>query len=263
MSSFKQGGSYYNRKENSFPEDYINYIVENELDFEEKDQAEYEDENDGDVPQVTYMVYVFKMQDRYETRQKEEKAKAEAFSKVFQPIDRIIMEYLQSKTNNKPYIEDPTEKDAIITLDGFTKAEKNFINWQKETFPKQQAKPFFEYIKRDSGPSMNIRKGDTDIFMQGPIIPSTPMRNSFVPVRMATGLNIAERDKILSRDEISALKDNVIPMGGGHRRSHKPSQKKTSKGKSRSRSRSRSRSKTRSKSKSKSKTRAKSKSKKR
>jgi hypothetical protein len=99
--SFKDDENY---KDGGFEIEYIKYIVANDLDFGPNDQEKYEEDYDGDVPQVTYMPYVFMMQEAYAKKQIEEKAKAEAFSAVFIPIDNLIMEYLNGKENKKPYI---------------------------------------------------------------------------------------------------------------------------------------------------------------
>ena len=248
----------------------------NDLDFGPNDQIKYENDYDGDVPQVTYMPYVFMMQEAYAERQKEEKAKAKAFSKVFTPIDKLIMDYLNSKTNKIPYIEEGEQGDMDRAgISNF----KNFKELNK-AFYRHTGKNFFDYIRgpSDEGPSKRSSTKSVDpkqlrneqvgnigrsssVFMGyiDPVLPSSTRSSTVSPKpkqtanpRQLIGRRLADPN---SRPPILAV------PGGGPRRSHKPSQKKTSKGKSRSRSRSRS--KTRSKSKSKSKTRAKSKSKRR
>ena len=222
--SFNVDGNY---KGGGFEIAYIQYVVANDLDFGPKDQEDYENDYDGAVPQVTYMPYVFLMQEAYAKRQEEEKEKAKKFSAVFIPIDNIIMEYLNTKVNK--FIEGKSDIDKI-------RENKNFIlqNAKFKTFYKQD---FFDYINR------GVSSEKTSVSVSAPF--------KGIPIRTGN-TDVPFMEKQINFNEEMA-------MGGGHRRSHKPSQKKTSKGKSRSRSRSRS--KTRSKSKSK--TRAKSKSKRR
>ena len=223
--SYSNDGNY---KDGGFDIEYIQYIVAEDLDFGPKDQARYEDDYDGDVPQVTYMPYVFLMQETYAKRQEEEEKKAKAFSAVFIPMDKFIMEYLNNKQNGNKFIEDG-DKAEISKLKEFAKLNSDFQSVTKRSF--------FENISGNnlvSSKSNQIMPKYSNHDMQKPYLnrPSSMVMNPL---------------------------DSPALTAGGGRRSHKPSHKKTGKGKSRSRSRSRS--KTRSKSKSKS--RAKSKSKRR
>lgn len=234
-----------NYKGGGFEIKYIEYIVANDLDFGPKDQEDYENDYDGDVPQVTYMPYVFLMQEAYAKKQKKEMEEAEKFSAVFIPIDNFIMDYLNGKKNKIPYIEGVADIKAIQNFSQFSDLDTAFKG--------VAGKKFFDYIKRPSSDDTSRRS-----------VPSTPMgipKDAKIKSYTNRKVEQSERPPLLV---IGDIDDNLPlgqPAGGGHRRSHKPSQKKTSKGKSRSRSRSRS--KTRSKSKSKSKTRAKSKTKRR
>jgi len=252
MSRFGLDGNY---EGGGFKIEYIEYIVANDLDFGPNDQAQYENDYDGDVPQVTYMPYVFMMQDTYAKRQEEEQKKAKVFSAVFTPIDKLIMDYLNSKQNGKPYIEGDADRKAIQNLRGFSDLNN--------TFHDHIGKDFFDYIKRPSseGPSKRISSDSTK--SKQTVYDKSANLKQYIDRQVAN----SDRSSSVVMGSIDPEYNRSTALaaaaGGGHRRSHKPSQKKTGKGKSRSRSRSRSRSKTRSKSKSKSKTRAKSKSKRR
>jgi hypothetical protein len=262
-----------NFKDGGFELTYIQYLVEKDQDFTAEEMKAYEDFYDGDVPQVTYMPYVFMMQDAYAERQKKEIEKAKEFSAVFIPIDNFIMKYLSEKSNGKKFIENDSEKTTISKLNGFLKLDT--------AFNAVAGKNFFDYIKRPSSEGPSTRSNTVSTKPNKTVSDTSANFKQLIDRRVADSIRrppllenegIDHQDTVhqdtVHQDTVTEYEKNRFASsgqtaGGGHRRSHKPSQKKTSKGKSRSRSRSRSRSKTRSKSKSKSKTRAKSKSKRR